>query len=169
MKKFVLMAAFAAFASAGVAAAQQPGPPPGGRAPGGRGGPGGGMMMDRMLLRGITLTDAQQTQLKALHDADQQKMQAERANGGGRQEMEAIRAAREKGDTATAKQLMDAQRVKMDARRDEQVAAIRGILSSDQMAAFDANVAEMKKREAEGGGRGGFGGRGGRGPRPPQG
>jgi Spy/CpxP family protein refolding chaperone len=169
MKKLVLTAAFAAFASAGVVAAQQPAPPAGAsaRGPGGRGGPG--MMMDRMLLRGITLTDAQQAQLKALRDANQQKMEAERANGTGRQEMDAIRAAREKGDSATAKQLMDAQRSKMDARRDEQVAAIRGILTNDQIAAFDANVAEMKKREAEGGGRGGFGGRGGRGPRPPRG
>jgi Spy/CpxP family protein refolding chaperone len=121
------------------------------------------MMMDRALLRGITLTDAQQTQLKALHDAEQQKMEAERASGQGRPGMEAIRAAREKGDTAAAKQLMDAQRARMNARRDEQVAAIRAILTGDQVAAFDANVAEMKKRDAEGRGRGG------RGPVPPQG
>ena len=169
MKKLVLMAAFAAFASATVAAAQDPGPPPGapGRGPGGRGpggrGPGGPMMMDRMLLRGITLTDAQQAQLKALRDADRQKMEAERGNGQGRQEMDAIRAAREKGDTATAKRLMDAQRAKMNARRDEQVAAIRAILTGDQVATFDANVAEMKQHDADGRGRGG------RGPRPPQG
>jgi Spy/CpxP family protein refolding chaperone len=162
MKKLVFVAAFAALASATVAAAQQPAPPPGSasRGPGGRGGPG---MMDRMLLRGITLSDAQQTQLKALRAADQQKMEAERANGQGRQDMEAIRAAREKGDTAIAKQLMDAQRAKMNARRDEQVAAIRAILTPDQTAAFDANVADMQKRAAEGRGRGG------RGPRPPQG
>lgn len=166
MKKLVFMAAVAAFASATVAAAQQPGPPPGapGRGPGGRGGPGGPMMMDRMLLRGITLSDAQQAQLKALRDADQEKMAAERGSGAGREDMDAIRAAREKGDTAAAKQLMDAQRAKMDARRDEQVAAIRALLTGDQTAAFDANVADMKKRESEGRGRGGPGGRG---PRPP--
>ena len=167
MKKLVLMAAVAALTSATVAAAQDPGPPPGapGRGPGGRGpgGRGGPMMMDRMLLRGITLTDAQQAQLKALRDADQQKMEAERANGQGRQDMDAIRAAREKGDTATAKQLMDAQRAKMNVRRDEQVAAIRAILTGDQVTAFDANVAEMKQHDAEGRGPGG------RGPRPPQG
>jgi Spy/CpxP family protein refolding chaperone len=124
------------------------------------------MMMDRMLLRGITLSDAQQAQLKALHDADRQKMEAARGNGQGREEMEAIRAAREKGDTATARQLMEAQRAKMDARRDEQISAIRAILTGDQTAAFDANVAELKKRESEGRGRGGPGGRG---ARPPQG
>jgi Spy/CpxP family protein refolding chaperone len=124
------------------------------------------MMMDRMLLRGITLSDAQQAQLKALHDADRQKMEAARGNGQGREEMEAIRAAREKGDTATARQLMEAQRAKMDARRDEQISAIRAILTGDQTAAFDANVAELKKRESEGRGRGGHGGRG---ARPPQG
>jgi Spy/CpxP family protein refolding chaperone len=162
MKKFVLMAAFAALTSATVGAAQQPEPPGRAGRGGGRGGP---MMMDRVLLRGITLTDAQQAQLQALREADRQKMEADRANGAGRQEMEAIRAAREKGDTATARQLMDAQRAKMNARRDEQIAALRALLSSDQTAAFDANVAELRKREADGRGRGGPGGRG----RPPRG
>ena len=170
MKKLVLMAALAAVTSATVVAAQQPGQPgmPG-RGPGRGGGRGGPMMMDRLLLRGITLTAAQQAQLEALHTADRQKMEAEGAKGAGRQEMEAIRAAREKGDTATARQLMDAQRAKMNARRDEQIAALRALLSADQTAAFDANVAEMKKREAEGRGRGGRGGPGGRGNRPPLG
>jgi protein CpxP len=170
MKKLILMAAFAALTSATVVAAQQPDRPgmPG-RGPGRGGGRGGPMMMDRMLLRGITLTDAQKTQLEALHEADRQRMEADRANGAGRQDMEAIRAARQKGDTAAAKQLMDAQRAKMDARRDEQIAALRGLLSADQTAAFDANVAELKKREAEGRGRGGPGRPGGRGNRPPQG
>lgn len=166
MKKLVLMAAFAAMTSATVVAAQQPGQPgmPGRARGGGRGGP---MMMDRVLLRGITLTAGQQARLEALHDADRQKMEAERATGAGRQEMEAMRAARQKGDTATARQLMEAQRAKMDARRDEQIAALRALLSADQTATFDANVAAMKKREAEGRGRGGRGGPGGRGTRPP--
>src|SRR4051812_16703564 len=161
MKKILLMAAFAAVTSAGAALAQQPAAPSGapGRGPG-RGGPGG-MMMDRMLLDGITLTDAQQAKLDALRAADREKMEAERGNQAGRADMEAIRAAREKGDTATAGKLIAEQRAKMEARREAQVASIRALLTADQTAKFDANVAEMKKRQAELGQ-----GRGGRGPRP---
>ena len=103
--------------------------------------------------------------LKTLRDADQQKIGKPSAPIVRNIKNQLIRAAREKGDSATAKQLMDAQRVKMDARRDDQVAAIRGLLTADQTPSFDANVAEMKKRETEGRGRGGPGGRG---PRPPQ-
>lgn len=164
MKKVLWMAAFA-MASATVVAAQQPGPPPGGMRGRGPGGPGGrgGMMMDRMLLQGITLTDDQKAQLETLRENDRKAMEAERGNGDGRADMEAIRAAREKGDSATAKQLMDAQRAKMEQRRDAQLSAIRAILTSDQAATFDNNVAEMKQRQDEGRGRGGPG----RGQRPP--
>jgi Spy/CpxP family protein refolding chaperone len=58
---------------------------------------------------------------------------------------------------------MEQQRAQMDVRRDKQIAAIRGILTSDQYAQFDANVAELKKRAAERGP-----GMRGRGPRPPR-
>lgn len=163
MKKTLLLAAFAAVTMTSAAFAQggpPPGGPPGGRGPGGRGGPG--MMMDRMLLNGITLTDAQQQKLQALRDADRQ--QAESQRDAQRADFDALRAAREKGDSAAVKQLMDAQRAKMDARRDQQVTAIRALLTSDQYAAFDANVAQMKQREAAGPPPGA---RGGRGPRPP--
>jgi Spy/CpxP family protein refolding chaperone len=165
MRKLAILAAFAAVAGASVAQAQAGGPPdrprPEGRGPGGRGGPGGG----GMLLQGITLSDAQQAQLKALNDAERAKMQAAGPQGRGGN-MEAIRTARESGDTATANRLMREQRAEMVARRDAQAATIRALLTSDQLTTFDANVAEMKKREAEmGAGGGGARGRGGR---PPQ-
>lgn len=168
MKKVLWMAALA-MATATVTTAQQPGPPPAGmrgRGPGGPGGPGGrgGMMMDRMLLQGIALSDQQKAQLEALRVNDRQAMEAARGDADARAEMEAIRAAHEKGDSATARQLMEAQRAKMEQRRDAQIAAIRALLTSDQTATFDNNVAEMKKRQTEGG----FRGRGGpRGARPP--
>jgi len=163
MKRSLMIAAFAAVTAGSVAVAQG-GPPPGapGRGPGGRGGPG--MMMDRMLLKGITLTDAQQQKLQALRDADRQQMESQR--DAQRADFDALRAAREKGDSAAVKQLMDAQRQKMDARRDAQVTAIRALLTSDQYAAFDANVAELKQREAKGPPPGARG-RGGRGGPPP--
>jgi Spy/CpxP family protein refolding chaperone len=161
MRKIALVAAFAALTGATALHAQAGGAPPEGRGrgPGGRGGPG--MMLDRQLLQSITLTDAQQAKLEELRKSERDQMEAQR--GQGNPAFEAIREAREKGDTATARQLMEQQRAQMDVRRDKQIAAIRGILTSDQYAQFDANVAELKKREAERGP-----GMRGRGPRPPR-
>ncbi|HSQ29464.1 MAG TPA: Spy/CpxP family protein refolding chaperone [Gemmatimonadaceae bacterium] len=151
MKKFAVVAAtFAALAVAGVAEAQGTGAPAPhqhraeGRGPMGRGGPG---MMQGMLLKGITLTDAQKAKLDTLREAQRTAMQAQR--GQGRPDFAAIREAREKGDTATANRLMAEQRKVMDAHRDAQFAAIRAILTADQQKQFDANVAEMKKHQGD--------------------
>src|SRR4051812_33641247 len=160
MRKIALLAGFAAVVGASTAFAQNGGPPEGR----GRGGPGrGGMMADRALLEGITLSDAQQAKLQDIRKVERDRAEAQRGQQQGPPpEMAAIRAAREKGDTVTANKLMAEQRVKMDARRDEQIAAIRGILTSDQVAQFETNVATLKKREAEMGGMGmGRGRRGG--------
>jgi Spy/CpxP family protein refolding chaperone len=163
MKKTIYIAAFGVLAGA-TALSAQAGPPAGGRV-GGRGGPGrGGMMADRALLANITLTDAQKAKLEEIRKAEREQMEAQRGQGPNA-DMEAMRTARQNGDTATVRRLMAEQRAKMDARRDTQIAAIRSILSSDQLATFDANVAEMKKREAEAP-TGRMGGRG-RGARPP--
>jgi Spy/CpxP family protein refolding chaperone len=159
MRKTMMMTALlAAMASATALHAQ--GRPPGGGRRGGMGmrGMGGGMMMDSVLLKGITLNDAQKTKLNQIHDAERAKMQAEGGRGGGRAEMDSIRAARQRGDTALAQKLMAQQRAQMEVRRDAQITAIRGILTADQLPKFDANVAEMKKRAAEMGGRGRRGG-----------
>lgn len=160
MRKIALLAAFAAVTSATTVLAQG-GPPEGrGRGPGGR---GAGMMMDRALLEGITLSEAQQAKLQDLRNAERERMEAQRGQQQGPPaDMQAIREAREKGDTATANKLMAEQRARMEARRDEQISAIRGVLTSDQLAQFDANVAAVKKREAEMGPGFGRGRRGGR-------
>jgi Spy/CpxP family protein refolding chaperone len=148
MRKMMMVAALVAMASGTALHAQGN---PGGR----RGGMGmrGGGMMDAELLKGITLSDAQKAKLEQIREAERAKMQAEGGRGGGRAEMDSIRAARERGDTATAQRLMAAQRLKMDARREAQITAIRGILTPDQLPQFDANVAELKKRASEMGGR----------------
>lgn len=150
-KLTVVAAAFAALAMAGVAQAQGTGAPAQqhqhraeGRGPMGRGGPG---MMQGMLLKGITLTDAQKAKLDTLREAQRTAMQAQR--GQGRPDMAAIREARQKGDTVTANRLMAEQRKTMEAHRDAQFAAIRAILTADQQKQFDANVAEMKKHQGE--------------------
>jgi len=152
MKKVAMVAAaFAALAAAGVAQAQGTGAPvPHEHRAGGRGqmGPGrGGMMMEQMLLKGITLTDAQQARIDSLHQAERASMQGQR--GEGRGDFAAIRDAREKGDTATANKLMAEQRAKMEAQRDAHLASVRAVLTAAQQKQFDANVAEMKQHQGE--------------------
>ena len=127
-----------------------------GRGPGGREGRGPG----GMLLEGIALTDAQKAKLQELRKQDQGK-------GGDREQfratMEEARALRQKGDTAGARAKMEPVRAQMQAQRDREVASIRAILTPAQQTQFDANVAEMKQRQAKGGEHGERGGRGGRG------
>jgi len=148
MRKMMMVAALVAMASGTALHAQGN--------PGRRGGMGmrGGGMMDAELLKGITLNDAQKAKLEQIREAERAKMEAAGGRGGGRAEMDSVRAARERGDTATASRLMAEQRLKMDARREAQITAIRGILTPDQLPQFDANVAELKKRPP-GGRRGG--------------
>jgi Spy/CpxP family protein refolding chaperone len=162
MRKLALLVTFALVASGTSVQAQGRGM---GRASG-RGGPGGpAAMMDRFLFKDITLTDAQKAKLEELRKAERDQMQAEGGRGRGGADFEAIREAREKGDTATVRRLMADQRGKMEARRDERISAIRAILNTNQLSQFDANVAEMKKRESDAPmGRGGR--RGGPPPRP---
>ena len=140
MRKIAMLAAFAAITGATAVHAQgTPAEHP--RGPG-RGGQG---MMDSVLLKGISLTDSQKSQLTELRQTERAKMQAAGGAQQGRGDFQAIREAREKGDTVTANRLMAEQRTKMEARRDAQFAAIRGILTGDQQKQFDANVAEMKE------------------------
>lgn len=111
----------------------------------GPGGPGG------VLLRGITLTDAQKTQLEELR-------KAERQNDGGRERVRAgfeeARAARERGDTAAARAKLDQLRTQMQEHRQREVAAIRNILTPEQRTTFDANVKELESRLSTRDGRG---------------
>ena len=156
MRKIAMLVALVATVGAGVAQAQTDGPPQGrggrGRGPGGPGGIG-------MLLRGITLTDAQKATLETLRQSDREAMEQNREQN--QALFEQIRTARQSGDTATANRLMREQRTKMDAQRDKHAAAVRAILSAEQQVQFDKNVAELKEREAK------FPGGRGRGPRPP--
>ena len=146
MRKLALLVSFALVASGTTVQAQGRGM---GRASG-RGGPGGpAAMMDRFLFKDITLTDAQKAKLEEMRTAERDQMQAQAGRGRGGADFEAIREARQKGDTATVARLMADQRQKMEAQRDERIAAIRAILTADQVSQFDANVAEMKKRESE--------------------
>ena len=154
-----MLAAVAVAMGATVAQAQG-GPGTRGGRPGGPGGPGRGGM--GMLLQGITLTDAQKTQVEALRP-DSATMAQQREES--RALFEKIRAAHESGDSVTAARLMKEQRTKMDAERDARAAALRAILTADQQAQLDKNLAEIKEREAQF--PPGPPGARGRGPRPP--
>lgn len=142
---------------------------PGERGPGGRrsGGPEG------MLLRGITLTDAQKQQLATLRPTQGAPDEAARERA--RTAMSEARAARERGDTATANARLAQLRTQREQERARHVAAVRGILTAEQRATFDKNVAEMQQRQqargerGDRGPRGERGGRGERGERGPRG
>jgi len=107
-----------------------------------RGGP------DAALLKGITLTYAQKTQLKTMREAQGSEMEKNREQFTAA--MKEARAAREKGDTATARAKMTALRTQMTQQRERQIAAVRTILTADQQKQFDANVAAWKERGQRG-------------------
>ncbi len=111
------------------------------RAEGRRGGPG------RLLLRGITLTDSQKTQFVALFDSAQAQFTAKREDM--LKQREELRAARERGDTATVRDIMRRGREEMEATREQHFAAMRTILTEEQRAQFDKNLADMKQRLQE--------------------
>jgi Spy/CpxP family protein refolding chaperone len=106
-----------------IAAAQSTEPQPQGRE-GRRGGGMGGM-----LLKEITLTDAQKSQVKTIREKYLP------------QQVELRKAAQAVGgppDEATRTKMMDLQT--------KQAAEIRAVLTADQQAQFDKNLAEMKAR-----------------------
>jgi Spy/CpxP family protein refolding chaperone len=96
--------------------------------PQGQGGRGGGGM-GGMLLKDITLTDAQKDQIKTIREKYMP------------QQMQLRKAAQATGtapDEATRTKMMDLQT--------KQAADIRAVLTADQQAIFDKNMADMKAR-----------------------
>jgi len=165
MRKSIIMGLGLALSLAGVAAAQQTGTEaprrdrgedhrgPGGRF--GKGGPQG------LLLKDITLTDAQKTQIKELRKSQHDQMDANREQM--KKQFDEARAARQRGDTTAARAIMERNRQAMEQARAQELAAIRNILTAEQRTQFDRNVAELKQREAERGQRVGAKGQRGRG------
>ena len=127
------------FGAVGVASAQSAQQPQG-REHAERGirrrGPGG------ELLKGITLTADQKAKLQELRKSEKPNEQFRKA-------MADARATRERGDTAAARAQMEALRPQMEQERQRHIAAMRGILTSEQQKQFDANVAEWKQHAAE--------------------
>jgi Spy/CpxP family protein refolding chaperone len=107
----------------------------------GRGGP------DGLLLKDITLTEGQRAQIAKLRKTERDAMEAKRAQG--KKEFEAMRDARQRGDTAAVRAQMAKLRQAREQERAQRIAAIRNVLTADQRVQFDRNVAELKQREAE--------------------
>jgi Spy/CpxP family protein refolding chaperone len=120
-------------------------------AQGGNGGGGGGRMMmtsDQRVAaldKAVTLTDDQKTKIKAIYDADMQKMMALRNSGGDPQDM----------------------RTKMMAIRTDENTQIKALLTDDQKPKFDAYLASLPQGRGQGGGRPGAAPPSGAGAPPP--
>ncbi len=115
----------------------------------GPGGPGGERRGARgpegLLLRDITLTDAQKQQVATLRQQQRERMRAERGQvGAGRDANRdgANGAQRQRPDSAT----IAARRKQFAEQRQRDEAALRAILTPAQQKQFDANRAEMEKR-----------------------
>ena len=155
MKKHIVVAVGLALSLAGVASAQQGGQrddrgerprrergvDDSMRGERGRGGP------DGLLLKGITLSEGQRTQIAQLNKTQRDAFEAKRP--GRKAEMEQLRAARQRGDTAAIKAAMQKNRQEMTQARAQRVAAIRNLLTAEQRVQFDRNVAELQQRETE--------------------
>lgn len=110
-----------------------------------RGGQRGGPM--GLLLKDITLTEGQRTQIAQLHKTERDQMEAKRTQR--QAEFEKVREARQRGDTAAVRVAMQQRRQAMEQERARNIASVRQILTADQRVQFDKNVAELKAREAE--------------------
>ena len=97
-----------------------------------------------MLLRGITLTDAQRARIREIHTQYQPRYEALRTQARAARPDSAQRGdgRRMRPDTATMRQ--------MRALHAEQQTAIRGVLTAEQQVVFDRNVASRPEARAEG-------------------
>ena len=160
MRKNILVAVGLALSLAGVASAQQGGDRQKGergergerphredsaRGMRGRGGP------DGRLLKGITLNEGQRAQIAQLNKAQRETFAAKR--DARKAEMEQVKAARQRGDTAAVRAAMQRNRVAMEQARAQHLASIRNILTAEQRVQFDKNVTELQARMAERGKR----------------
>jgi Spy/CpxP family protein refolding chaperone len=128
---------------------------------GGKDGFGGRGM--RGVLRGIELSEAEKTSLRAVAQKYGTQFQSIRESM--RPDVEAARAARQRGDTAAARAAFARtadERAQLAALTDRMHAEARTALAPEHRTQFDANVARMKERMANRAKGEGLGGRGGR-------
>jgi periplasmic protein CpxP/Spy len=150
--------------AAGVAGAQAPqrDREPGARGEMGRGGKDRrGQRGMRGLLRGINLTDAEKASLKTV--GEKYHGQFETIRQSMRPDVEAARAARQRGDSAAARAAFARtadERARLQALSERMQVDARAVLTPEHRTQFDANVARMKERMANRRDGDGWGGRG---------
>jgi len=145
-----------------VAAAQQPAQTPSPRAHHGAGAQGdstrhfgarrgfGPGAMQKQLFKGITLSDAEKTNIKSVHTKYEAQMKALREQF--KPQMQAARQARQRGDTAALKNLWSqtsAQREQTKKLLEAERTDLRAALAPDHRAQFDANVKQLEQRVAK--------------------
>jgi Spy/CpxP family protein refolding chaperone len=117
----------------------------------------------RGLIRGIDLSDAEKANLKTVGEKYQSQFATIRQSM--RPDFEAARAARQRGDTAAARAAFARtadERAQLQALTERMQVDARAALTPEHRTQFDANVARMKERMANGRDSDGWGGRRGR-------
>lgn len=141
-----LAAALLTFGAAAVASAQSatPATQPPARAQHQKG-PGRHRGGDMALLKGISLSDAEKANLKSVRGKYDSQLKTLRQQN--KPEMQAMRDARQRGDTAAMKALWEknsGQRQQNEQLRQAERADLRAALSPENQAKFDANAANAK-------------------------
>ena len=123
-----------------------------------QGGPGG--HLEKALFQGIQLSDAEKARIKTIRQQHAQDLKSQR--GGLKPDAQAIRDARQRGDTAALRaerQKMAPQREQMQKLAQQLRGEYRTALTPENRAKFDANVAKLESRVAQRGQDGGPRGR----------
>ena len=120
----------------------------GGRGAGRAGaGQNAGALVSRQLFRGITLTDAQKTQLQKVQTDGRAEMQAFAKTA--QANREAVRTARENGDTVALNRARQEARGAANRRialRAQTEKRVRAVLTADQQKQFDENRTRLHQR-----------------------
>ncbi len=105
----------------------------------------------QQMAQSLNLSDAQKAQLKTIHEQYRAKFSAARTAA--KPNLDAARAARARGDTATARaELLKARELMQPnkALREQQLNAVRNVLTPEQRAKFDATRAKHKNKQGHG-------------------
>ena len=99
-------------------------------------------------MRGLNLTETQRTQVRAIHEKYQPQMQ--KLHETARTEFEATRDARQRGDTAAVRAALQRSRQNIEAQastlHEQMFREVRGVLTAEQRAKIDAQIAERIQR-----------------------
>jgi hypothetical protein len=164
--KYALTGALLLVGSATLASAQQPTATPTDsqavhamRGRGGRGMMKGARGLRGQLFKGITMSDAEKANIKNVHAKYESQMKALREQF--KPQMQALRDARQRGDTAALKQLWQKAAPQREQTKQLLTAErndLRAALTPANQATFDANVAAIQKQAT---GRAKYGAKGG--------